>query len=67
VVNWVEKSAAPTAVQASRTRPDGSVLTRPLCPYPTIAKWTGNGRTDEAANFACVDGQHQTGDFTIGP
>jgi feruloyl esterase len=28
--------------------------TRPLCPYPQIAKYNGSGSTDEAANFSCV-------------
>jgi hypothetical protein len=28
--------------------------TRPLCPYPLVARWTGQGSTDEAANFACT-------------
>jgi len=27
--------------------------TRPLCPYPQIAKYKGTGRIDEAANFTC--------------
>jgi feruloyl esterase len=30
--------------------------TRPLCPYPAIAKWTGKGNTNEATSFACVAG-----------
>jgi tannase/feruloyl esterase len=67
VVAWVEKGVAPTTVQASRTNQDGSALTRPLCPYPTIARWTGKGRTDDAANFVCVDGQHRPSDFQIAP
>ena len=28
-------------------------MTRPLCPYPQIAKWTGSGSTSEAKNFVC--------------
>ena len=28
--------------------------TRPLCPYPQVARYTGKGSMDEAANFACV-------------
>jgi hypothetical protein len=27
--------------------------TRPLCPYPQVAKYKGSGSTDDAANFAC--------------
>jgi pimeloyl-ACP methyl ester carboxylesterase len=65
VVNWVEKGAAPSTVPANRRREDGTLMSRPLCPYPTIAKWTGQGSPDEAANFACVDAQHRRSDFTV--
>jgi hypothetical protein len=27
--------------------------TRPLCPYPQVARYTGSGSTDDAANFRC--------------
>lgn len=65
VVNWVEKGVAPPAAQASRQRSDGTMLTRPLCPFPATAKWSGSGSTDLAANFACVDGQPQPGTYRI--
>ena len=65
VVNWVEKGIAPKTLQASRKKADGTTLTRPLCPYPTTAKWTGKGSADEAANFVCVDGKHQAADFRV--
>jgi pimeloyl-ACP methyl ester carboxylesterase len=65
VVNWVEKGVAPNTILASRRRDDGTMLTRPLCPYPTTAKWTGKGSTDDAANFTCVNGQQQTSDFRV--
>ena len=33
---------------------DGVVdRTRPLCPYPQKATYTGSGSIDEAANFVC--------------
>lgn len=28
--------------------------TRPLCPYPQFAQYTGSGNVDDAANFTCV-------------
>jgi len=65
LVSWVEKGTAPDVVQASRKRPDGTTLSRPLCAYPKTAKWSGSGSTDDAKNFACVDGQHQPQDFRI--
>jgi len=36
-------------------RSDGSLeRTRPLCAYPKVARWSGRGSTDDAANFSCV-------------
>ena len=29
-------------------------MTRPLCPYPQVAKYTGTGSTDDAQNFVCA-------------
>lgn len=65
LVNWVEKGAAPDTLPATRRRQDGTVVARPLCAYPATARWTGNGSTDDAANFVCADGQHQSGDFRV--
>lgn len=65
VVSWVEKGVAPSTVPATRRREDGTVMSRPLCPYPTVARWTGRGSTDDAANFACVDGQQRRTDFRV--
>jgi feruloyl esterase len=47
---WVETGVAPDRIVASRTMPD---RTRPLCPYPQVATYTGKGSTDDAANFVC--------------
>jgi len=30
------------------------VRTRPLCPYPQVARYSGQGSIDDAKNFACV-------------
>jgi feruloyl esterase len=30
------------------------VRTRPLCPYPQVARYKGQGSIDEASNFSCV-------------
>jgi feruloyl esterase len=29
------------------------VVSRPLCPYPQVALYKGQGSTDEAASFSC--------------
>jgi feruloyl esterase len=50
---WVEQGKGPTRIVASHAT-DGKVdRTRPLCPYPQVAIYSGQGSTDEAANFVC--------------
>jgi feruloyl esterase len=54
IADWVEKGKAPDQIIASHST-DGKVdRTRPLCPYPQVAKYKGSGSIDEAQNFACV-------------
>jgi hypothetical protein len=54
---WVEKAVAPSSITATKyVKNDpkkGVDMTRPLCPYPQIAMWSGKGSTADAANFAC--------------
>lgn len=51
---WVEHGQAPKQIVATHlTNNGGADRTRPLCPYPQIAKWSGTGSTDDAANFSC--------------
>jgi feruloyl esterase len=56
---WVEQGTAPSAIVATKyNREDdpssGVKFTRPLCPYPQIARYKGTGREKDAANFACL-------------
>jgi feruloyl esterase len=51
---WRESGTAPSQIVASRTRNGQIDMTRPLCPYPQIAKWNGTGSSDEAKNFVCA-------------
>lgn len=50
---WVEKGGAPNRIIASRVVNNATVRTRPLCPHPQRAVYSGSGSTDEAANFVC--------------
>jgi feruloyl esterase len=50
----VEKNKAPDVLAASRVVNNQVVRTRPLCPYPRVARYSGRGSTDDARNFACV-------------
>jgi len=56
VVNWVENDVAPETILASKAI-TGGTQTRPLCPYPDVAVYTGKGSTDDAANFECKRGK----------
>lgn len=58
---WVEEGRPPGAIVAIRkagatAANDGSVprpQTRPLCPYPQVARWNGQGDAADAASFSC--------------
>ena len=50
---WVEQDDAPESIIAVH-RENGEVdRSRPLCPYPEVAAYTGSGSIDEAENFVC--------------
>jgi feruloyl esterase len=51
--NWVEKSQAPASIPATHRTAGRVDRSRPLCPYPQVAVYSGTGSTDDAANFAC--------------
>ena len=50
---WVETGKAPEKLMASNL-PTQPARTRPLCPHPQVAKYTGQGSIDEEKNFRCV-------------
>ncbi|HLG58416.1 MAG TPA: DUF6351 family protein [Vicinamibacterales bacterium] len=50
---WVSAGKAPASIPASRVRNGAVDRTRPLCPYPQIAIYTGSGSVEDAANFSC--------------
>jgi hypothetical protein len=54
VIDWVEKNKAPESLLASKVTNNTVVRTRPLCPYPQVARYKGQGSVDDAANFSCV-------------
>jgi feruloyl esterase len=53
MIDWVEKGKAPDTITASKVVNNTVVRTRPLCPYPQVARYTGTGSVDDAANFRC--------------
>jgi len=66
LIAWVEQGTVPGAVTATArgTGNAGGVnadvpagwavnRTRPLCPYPQVARYKGSGSLDDAASFSC--------------
>jgi feruloyl esterase len=55
LVDWVEKGKAPDEIRAARVVKNQEVRSRPLCAYPQVARYSGKGSIDQAANFRCVN------------
>ncbi len=54
IERWREKGDPPSEIPATRAATAGRPeMTRPLCPYPQVAKYRGSGSTDDAKNFVC--------------
>jgi hypothetical protein len=53
IVAWVEQGQAPSQVIATGAAYPGR--SRPLCPYPQHAQYSGQGDSESAANFSCRD------------
>jgi feruloyl esterase len=49
---WVETGKAPDRIIASNP-PNQKQMSRPICPYPQIARYKGSGSTEDAADFEC--------------
>jgi hypothetical protein len=57
LVRWVENSAAPSTIIATKYAGVQATMTRPLCQYPQSAKYKGSGDSSDAANFLCNSGK----------
>lgn len=66
LVSWVEQGQAPASLTASARGPGNAAAvnpdvpaswapnrTRPLCPYPKVARYGGTGSLESAASFSC--------------
>jgi feruloyl esterase len=58
LVDWVEKGIEPDAITAA-SRDDNPEApwpgrTRPLCAYPAVPMYNGNGEVEDASNWSCV-------------
>jgi feruloyl esterase len=52
---WVEKGVAPKMVIGLGTAPNDptKTMSRPVCPYPKVTHYKGEGDTNDAASFEC--------------
>jgi feruloyl esterase len=53
---WIEKGIAPERLVGTGRAVDDpeKILTRPLCPFPQVARYSGSGDPLQAANFRCA-------------
>jgi feruloyl esterase len=53
---WRDAGAPPADIVATRAPGRGSQtpMSRPLCPFPQVAKYKGSGSTNDAGSFSCV-------------
>jgi feruloyl esterase len=54
--SWVERAVAPDTIVATQQEGGTLVRTRPLCPYPKVAKYSGSGDIKRAESFTCAEG-----------
>ncbi|HYJ93210.1 MAG TPA: tannase/feruloyl esterase family alpha/beta hydrolase [Vicinamibacterales bacterium] len=56
IVDWVERGAAPSRIEASARSGTTNFpgRTRPLCAYPSFARYNGSGSLEDGANFVCA-------------
>ncbi|HEX6472620.1 MAG TPA: tannase/feruloyl esterase family alpha/beta hydrolase [Streptosporangiaceae bacterium] len=54
MLGWVEQGTPPDRLVASETQGGSVVRTRPVFPYPLVARYDGTGSTDDAANFVAA-------------
>lgn len=53
LVDWVEKGEAPTTLDGARLDENGATTAaQPICPYPTVARWDGQGDPTTAASIS---------------
>jgi hypothetical protein len=54
LMEWVEHDRAPEAVRSENRDETGHITrTRPLCPYPALARYRGHGALNDGASFQC--------------
>ena len=53
--NWVENKQAPDVLMSSRSVNGAIERTRPIYPYPVLARYSGSGDPKAASSFVPFD------------
>jgi len=53
-VQWVEHGIAPDQIIAYHVTNGVADLSRPICPYPALPRYSGVGDTTKASSFVCA-------------
>jgi len=68
---WVEKGTAPDEIAATKfhgDKPeDGVEMSRPLCPYPNVAHYKGEGDPAQASSYRCSQGRRYASPLPAAP
>lgn len=54
IVNWVEQGIAPEKLTGAQVDGGRVIRTRPVCEYPQVPRYRGDGDVSAAASFSCV-------------
>lgn len=57
IEQWVEQGKAPARIISAHETAGKVDRTRPLCPYPQVARYNGAGNINDASNFTCSSPQ----------
>jgi feruloyl esterase len=52
---WVTKATSPDSILATHNNGQQPSFERPLCPFPQVAKWDGQGDPAKASSFHCAE------------
>jgi len=66
LVDWVENGTEPATYTGAGVNSNGDPRTRPMCPFPQVAVYSGSGNIDDATNFTCEDPTAQAAADTTG-
>jgi feruloyl esterase len=58
---WVEDGVAPVSLAARRSDNGTIIMTRPVCAYPEVARYRGEGDVRSASSFACSTQSAESG------